>query len=663
MANEYTEKMRDILITQDRRVPFDSKLIGLLDDSSVTVRNQALLCYANLQDTNAISLLVDRINSDAAIFALGQTASLLSINSRSALEHDLIWSRLDRIENKKNRNRLIEEIGKFGTEQALIDLYSRFANDGTNQYRDAFIMSIARFAIRGVVTDDATRYLVNLAKDFGHVSWQVLYALQRIGNHPAIVSNLTLLRPLFQHPDPLVRMNFAALLGKSKDPVVAFDPLSKMAEFDSDWRVRINALKALGNFDLRGQDQIIAMFNRLLFNENPHIPITLISTIGNLSVQEGDSQEIKKLFDNLKRISFNKDQDYIWQVQVEASLTLAKLIGADAVQYINLKSASNKQAEAKLLIALGTTSSKDVLNTLVAYVDRNDPLLSRSALDGILELGRSNPKNATIANKAIEAAYVGLKSGDVAVVAASASVLGDSLFLRSRSVEKMIDALDNLSVPRDIEAIQEICSSLAKLKATSAVRSLEGILNQPDRSVKMAALDALKLITGRDYTTNMRVEPLYTDYDFQYLASLTNPIRVKMETAKGDVVMELNKDVAPFSVMSFLKLAERRGFFRGGTFHRIVPNFVVQGGDPRGDGWGGPEYTLRSECSPLSYEEGTIGMANSGKDTEGSQFFITQSPQPHLDGRYTIIGKVVSGLDAVNKLQVDDRIYDIKIVK
>ena len=94
-----------------------------------------------------------------------------------------------------------------------------------------------------------------------------------------------------------------------------------------------------------------------------------------------------------------------------------------------------------------------------------------------------------------------------------------------------------------------------------------------------------------------------------------------------------------------------------------MPNFVVQGGDPRGDGWGGPEYTLRSECSPLSYEEGTIGMANSGKDTEGSQFFITQSPQPHLDGRYTIIGKVVSGLDAVNKLQVDDRIYDIKIIK
>lgn len=114
--------------------------------------------------------------------------------------------------------------------------------------------------------------------------------------------------------------------------------------------------------------------------------------------------------------------------------------------------------------------------------------------------------------------------------------------------------------------------------------------------------------------------------------------------------------------MSMIKLATQRGFYRGLQFHRVVSNFVVQGGDPRGDGWGGPGYSLRSEFSPLSYETGTVGIASAGKDTEGSQFFITHSPQPHLDGRYTVIGRVVEGMDVVDKLQVGDRMFDFKVL-
>jgi cyclophilin family peptidyl-prolyl cis-trans isomerase len=125
--------------------------------------------------------------------------------------------------------------------------------------------------------------------------------------------------------------------------------------------------------------------------------------------------------------------------------------------------------------------------------------------------------------------------------------------------------------------------------------------------------------------------------------------------------LNLFKDAAPFTVMSFLKLASQRGFYRGLSFHRVVSNFVIQGGDPHGDGWGGPGYTIRSEFSPLSFDEGELGMASAGKDTEGSQFFVTQSPQPHLDGRYTIFGKVVSGMDVVNRIQIDDRIFDISV--
>ena len=110
---------------------------------------------------------------------------------------------------------------------------------------------------------------------------------------------------------------------------------------------------------------------------------------------------------------------------------------------------------------------------------------------------------------------------------------------------------------------------------------------------------------------------------------------------------------APLTVLSFLDLA-RRGFYDGLTFHRVEPGFVVQGGCPRGDGNGGPGYTLRCEIGQRPYGRGAVGMALSGKDTGGSQFFITLSPQPHLDGGYTLFGSVASGMDVVEKLRPGD---------
>jgi len=90
------------------------------------------------------------------------------------------------------------------------------------------------------------------------------------------------------------------------------------------------------------------------------------------------------------------------------------------------------------------------------------------------------------------------------------------------------------------------------------------------------------------------------------------------------------------------------------NFHRIVPDFVVQGGDPDGGGWGGPGFSIRSEWSQAKYKRGAVGIAHSGKDTGGSQFFVTLSPQPHLNGRYTIIGQVTKGMDVVDRLEVTD---------
>ncbi len=141
----------------------------------------------------------------------------------------------------------------------------------------------------------------------------------------------------------------------------------------------------------------------------------------------------------------------------------------------------------------------------------------------------------------------------------------------------------------------------------------------------------------------------------------TNPYAV-IYTNRGEIEMELYFDAAPLTVYNFMKLAQS-GFYDNLAFFRVVPNFVIQGGDPRNDGWGGPGYTIRSEFNNITYNRGCVGMATSGKDSGGSQFFITLSPQPHLDARYTLFGKVIMGMEVVDRIERGDKILRVKIMK
>src|SRR5260370_36433125 len=127
-----------------------------------------------------------------------------------------------------------------------------------------------------------------------------------------------------------------------------------------------------------------------------------------------------------------------------------------------------------------------------------------------------------------------------------------------------------------------------------------------------------------------------------------------IETDRGSLAVELLPGEAPLTVAAFLGLVDRH-FFDGFRWHRVVPNFVVQDGDPRGDGWGGPGFVLRDEVNPVRYETGTIGMALSGPDTGASQYFITLSSQPHLDGTYTVFGRVVSGTAVLGAIALGER--------
>ncbi len=138
--------------------------------------------------------------------------------------------------------------------------------------------------------------------------------------------------------------------------------------------------------------------------------------------------------------------------------------------------------------------------------------------------------------------------------------------------------------------------------------------------------------------------------------------RAEMQTNKGLIELELYPQYAPKTVNNFVFLA-RAGFYDGVRFHRVISNFVIQGGDPTGTGSGGPGYRFEDELlnNPLKHETGMLSMANAGPNTNGSQFFITHSPQPHLNGRHTVFGKVTKGMDVVNAIRQGDSITTLTI--
>ena len=139
---------------------------------------------------------------------------------------------------------------------------------------------------------------------------------------------------------------------------------------------------------------------------------------------------------------------------------------------------------------------------------------------------------------------------------------------------------------------------------------------------------------------------------------MANP-RILMRTEKGDMTIELFEKDAPGTVKNYLDLINK-GFYNGLNFHRVIANFMIQGGCPHGSGSGGPGYKIKCEINPNKHVRGTLSMAHAGRDTGGSQFFICHSPQSHLDGVHTVFGQVVEGIDVVDKIAKGDKILEVR---
>ena len=151
-----------------------------------------------------------------------------------------------------------------------------------------------------------------------------------------------------------------------------------------------------------------------------------------------------------------------------------------------------------------------------------------------------------------------------------------------------------------------------------------------------------------------------TGKKFPYNYSKTKRISAVLYTHEGNITIDLNFKESPNTVANFVDLA-RKGFYNGIMFHRVIQGFMIQGGDPNGDGTGGPGYTIDDEANTLKHSIGAVSMANRGPNTGGSQFFIVQMPQDHLNGRHTVFGNVTGGLDVIYRIEQGDPVTKIEI--
>jgi cyclophilin family peptidyl-prolyl cis-trans isomerase len=249
-----------------------------------------------------------------------------------------------------------------------------------------------------------------------------------------------------------------------------------------------------------------------------------------------------------------------------------------------------------------------------------------------------------------------LAGADPALGAVAAEALGPRE--GAAVTQRLVDAFDAFGGPADWERRQAIA------------RALMGRSDVPPDFVPRAAADAEPLVRvaawsallqrlGRAQAGPPPQARLATTAreDAEFAAGVRGAV---VETERGRIEVELWPDLAPLAVASFARLADAK-FFDGLLFHRVVPDFVIQGGDPEGTGWGGPGYTLREEFGPRPFVRGTLGMARSDKDTAGSQWFVTHSPQPHLDSHYSAFGQVVAGLEVVDAVRRGDRILSVRI--
>ena len=308
------------------------------------------------------------------------------------------------------------------------------------------------------------------------------------------------------------------------------------------------------------------------------------------------------------------------------------------------QAAEMNKAAPDLLQAIAAFKADVLPDLLREFVNTKDPII-RAAAAGLLGEQPLSEENY----KALEIAFTNAMVTDKETNDAQLAMLDALYKLDAKRAEKSL--LIALVAP-DYLVRQKAMQLVKNANAATVSPALKTALENSDKTVE-PLFAAYKTKLGQIF---------YTNADYVRAVSRKSAKAV-LTTDKGTFTIEFFPEDAPLTVDNFIKLA-KANYFNGLMIHRVVPNFVMQDGDPRGDGNGGPGWQIRCELNMREYERGAVGMALSGKDTGGSQWFVTHSPQPHLDGGYTVFGRVnESDMKVVDNLVRGDKIISVKIVE
>ena len=680
----WNEAEREILTLQDQRSLGNGKLVSFLSNPDAGLRYRALIALANIQDRtvdSAVAVLLrdtdGRVRA-AAAFALGQIGS--------AASQDALLRALREEKDTLVVGRILEALGRSGDGEGLSQVIDILGDNKNSCILSEQAIAIARFALRGTKSEQSIWHCFELlAQPDADVRWKALFALWRSAPHGLIDVEIakreSLLTLLTRDPSADVRMNLATLLGKgtsgyARDLILEMD---KSERKNPDWRVQVQIVKSIGALSSAFPELYDALA-AYLESPNDHVTIAALQVFASLARQaviaSADTVSLRGKL--LKLVATRNAEAEL--TRGEAYVVLAKLFPDEygKKNYYADKDLSIRE-RTKVIEAMSYVPTGRSFSVIFYSLDDENVRVAMAAWDFVrrfltpstIAKIRSGDQEwgdarGTLYRKTMNA----LNRHDMAITHLVANALADTVFfgifkeagLSDSLVLAFKSAFELLSSPDDVEAMQAAVVAMGRIGDLRFIPTLEKALNDPDRTVASGAAGALYRITGQDHSAKIpqSSRSKRTDFDWSTLASIGPSAKAVLKTNKGVVTLQLLKNDAPFTVLSFVKLA-RKGFYNGLGFHRVVPNFVVQGGDPRGDGWGGPGYAIRSEFSFARFDRGAVGIASAGKDTEGCQFFITHLPTPHLDGRFSVFARVVDGFSVVDRLQVGDIIENVTI--
>ena len=622
-------------------------LIDLLTDAEARVRRRAALALGRVGLVEAVPALVARLADEEpevrqmAAFALGllrdgraRDPLLAALNDPVPIVQASAAEALGLLGDPS----VADAIGALATRilesGALAQPPADVRDDKRDTPADAF-----RLALNALVRLKAFSALAAATLDNAGQPrltwWPVAFALGRLEDSRAAAALLTLagdpqaytrafaikglgalkeeravplLLPLVSGPDRTLAMEAIRALGRIGDPRASAVLVKAIQSSASDASMRIEATTAIGNVGGEGVNDLLL---DLIADRNPLVRGAAIRSLGHLAP------------DAFVAILSGLDTDQHWSARAALAATLGDL--PDGVGVARLKTMitdEDQRVIPAVLSALAHAHAADAAPILLAHLKAVDPVVRAAAAAAISE---SKPAQGPAA---LRDAYR-FGQSDVTYVARGAALAAIAAYGKSDAVPVLTEALSD-----------------------------------PEWAVRVRALELLHGFDAEgDAAAAMRPAPVahgIERYDLPRLIAPPVSTAAYLDTDKGTIQIELAVLDAPLTIENFVTLA-RSGFYDGITFHRVVPNFVVQAGDPRGDGEGGPGFTIRDELNERSYGRGTVGMALDWADTGGSQFFITHSPQPHLDARYTVFGRVVDGMDVVDRLQPGDVLRKVRI--